>query len=165
MIAGQLGTHRGPGSTHTPMAFMHASVSPGARLELPWDPGFNALLYVLDGSGRAGNDGRPVRRGQLVAFDAGDWIAVRADDRQDSGTDQLEFLLLGGRPIGEPVEHYGPFVMNTKAEIGQALEDFEAGRLGTIPPNALMPHVPDPDPGRAHRDLTTERPRGTETKE
>jgi quercetin 2,3-dioxygenase len=47
------------------------------------------------------------------------------------------------------VEHYGPFVMNTKAEIGQALEDFEAGRLGTIPPNALMPHVPDPDPVRA----------------
>jgi hypothetical protein len=49
------------------------------------------------------------------------------------------------------VEHYGPFVMNTKAEIGQALEDFEAGRLGTIPPNALMPHVPDPAPVRTER--------------
>ena len=84
-----------------------------------------------------------------MAFDPGDWMAVRADDRQDSGTDQLEILLLGGRPIREPVEHYGPFVMNTQAEIGQALEDFEAGRLGTIPPNALMPHVPDPDPVRA----------------
>ena len=76
-------------------------------------------------------------------------MAVRADDRQSSGTDHLELLLLGGQPIGEPVEHYGPFVMNTRAEIGQALEDFEAGRFGTIPPNALMPHVPDPDPIRA----------------
>ena len=148
VVAGQVGAHAGPGSTHTPMAFMHASIAPGALLELPWDPGFNALVYVLDGSGRVGSGGRPVQGGQLVAFDRGDWIAVRADDRQSTDTDQLEILILGGRPIGEPVEHYGPFVMNTKAEIGQALEDFEAGRLGSIPANALMPHVPDPAPIR-----------------
>jgi quercetin 2,3-dioxygenase len=151
VIAGQVGQHRGPGSTHTPMALMHASVSPGALLELPWDPAFNALLYVLEGSGRAGGEGRPVEAGQLVTFGAGDWLGFRADDRQNSATDHLEILLLGGQPIGESVEHYGPFVMNTKAEIGQALEDFEAGRLGTIPPNALMPHVPDPDPIRAEQ--------------
>jgi quercetin 2,3-dioxygenase len=149
VIAGQVGAQAGPGSTHTPMAFMHASIAPGALLELPWDPGFNALVYVLAGSGRVGSEGRPVQGGQLVAFDRGDWMAVRADDRQSTDTDQLEVLVLGGRPIGEPVEHYGPFVMNTKAEIGQALEDFEAGRLGTIPANALMPHVPDPAPIRA----------------
>jgi redox-sensitive bicupin YhaK (pirin superfamily) len=148
VIAGQIGEHRGPGSTHTPMALMHATVSPGALLELPWDPGFNALVYVLAGSGRAGSEGRPVRTGQLAAFGAGDWLAVRADDRQDSRTAGLEALVLGGQPIGEPVEHYGPFVMNTRDEIVQALEDFEAGRLGTIPPNALMPHVPDPVPVR-----------------
>lgn len=58
-------------------------------------------------------------------------------------------LVLGGQPIGEPVTHYGPFVMNTREEIMQALEDFEAGRFGSIPPNALMPFVPDPDPIRA----------------
>ena len=149
IIAGDVGDHRGPGSTHTPMALMHASIAPGALLELPWDPGFNALVYLLAGSGRVGADGRPVTSGQLVTFGPGDFISLRADDVQDSGTSHLEALLLGGRPIGEPVEHYGPFVMNTKAEIGQALEDFEAGRLGTIPPNALMPHVPDPDPVRA----------------
>jgi redox-sensitive bicupin YhaK (pirin superfamily) len=148
VIAGELGDHRGPGSTHTPMALMHATVSPGALLQLPWNPGFNALVYVLAGSGSAGNDRRPVRRGQLVAFGAGDWMAVRADDRQDSSTAHLELLVLGGQPIREPVEHYGPFVMNTRAEIMQALEDFQAGRLGTVPPDALMPHVPDPNPIR-----------------
>jgi redox-sensitive bicupin YhaK (pirin superfamily) len=149
VIAGELGDHRGPGSTHTPMALMHATVSPGALLELPWKPGFNALVYVLAGSGRAGSEGRPVRRGQLAAFGPGDWITVRAHDQQDSSTAHLELLVLGGQPIREPVAHYGPFVMNTREEIMQALEDFQSGRLGTIPPNALMPHVPDPNPVRA----------------
>ena len=151
IIAGDVSGHRGPGSTHTPMAFMHASIAPGALLELPWDPGFNALVYFLAGSGRVGSDGRPVTAGQLVTFGPGDFISVRADDAQGAATSHLEALILGGRPIREPVEHYGPFVMNTKAEIGQALEDFEAGRLGTIPPNALMPHVPDPAPVRTER--------------
>jgi quercetin 2,3-dioxygenase len=149
IIAGEVGEQRGPGSTHTPMALMHATVSPGAMLQLPWNPGFNALVYVLAGSGSVGGDRRPLRSGQLAAFGAGDWISIGADARQDSSTAHLEVLVLGGQPIGEPVEHYGPFVMNTRDEIMQALEDFEAGRLGTIPPNALMPHVPDPDPVRA----------------
>jgi quercetin 2,3-dioxygenase len=149
VIAGQLGDHQGPGSTHTPMALIHASVSPGALLQLPWNPDFNALIYVLAGSGRAGSAGRPVQSGQLVAFGPGDWMAIRADDKQDSNTEALELLVLGGQPIGQPVAHYGPFVMNTRGEVMQALEDFEAGRFGTIPPNALMPHVPDPDPVRA----------------
>jgi redox-sensitive bicupin YhaK (pirin superfamily) len=149
VIAGDIGGHHGPGSTHTPMALTHLSVSPGALVELPWDPGFNALVYILAGSGRVGSDGRPIRFGQLASFGPGDRIAIRADDTQDSRTEYLEVLVLGGRPIGEPVEHYGPFVMNTRDEIVQALEDFEAGRLGTIPPNALMPHVPDPNPVRA----------------
>jgi hypothetical protein len=75
-------------------------------------------------------------------------MSVRADDHQGSGAEQLDVLVLGGQPIGEPVVHYGPFVMNTRDEIMQALEDFEAGRLGHIPANALMPHVPDPVPVR-----------------
>lgn len=149
VIAGQLGEHRGPGSTHTPMALMHASVSPGALLQLPWNPSFNALVYVLAGSGRAGTGGRPVQSGQLVAFGPGEWLGIRADDTQDSGAENFELLVLGGQPIGEPVAHFGPFVMNSRNEVMQALEDFEAGRFGSVPPNALMPHVPDPDPVRA----------------
>jgi quercetin 2,3-dioxygenase len=102
VIAGQLGDHRGPGSTHTPMALMHASVSPGALLELPWNPSFNALAYVLAGSGRAGSGGRPIQSGQLVAFGPGEWIAIRAADVQDSGAENLEVLVLGGHTAPKP---------------------------------------------------------------
>jgi hypothetical protein len=133
IIAGDVAGHRGPGSTHTPMAFMHASIAPGALLEIPWDPRFNALVYLLAGSGRVGGEGRPVTSGQLVTFGAGDYLSLRADDTQDSGTSHLEALILGGQPIREPVEHYGPFVMNTRDEIVQAFEDYQAGRLGTVP--------------------------------
>jgi redox-sensitive bicupin YhaK (pirin superfamily) len=149
VIAGNVGGHAGPGSTHTPMALVHATVSPGGQLQLPWDAAFNALAYVLAGTGRAGVEGRPVRSGQLVAFGSGDWLSLRADDRQESRSAGLEVLILGGQPIRERVEMYGPFVMNTRAQLGQAMEDFQAGKFGSIPANALMPHVPDLDPLRA----------------
>jgi quercetin 2,3-dioxygenase len=151
VIAGDVGGHAGPGSTHTPMAMVHATVSPGQQLRLPWNAEFNALAYILAGSGRAGPAGHPVRSGQLVVFGAGDWLSVVADDRQDPRGADLEVLILGGQPIGERVEMFGPFVMNTRAELGQAVEDFQAGMFGSIPPNALMPHVPDPNPVRAER--------------
>jgi quercetin 2,3-dioxygenase len=149
IIAGNVGGHRGPGSTHTPMAMTHVSIAPGGQLDMPWDKTFNALVYVLGGVGYVGSERRPVQTGQLAAFGPGDWLRVGADEHQDSRTVHFECLVLGGQPIGEHVEHYGPFVMNTRSEIVQALEDFEAGRLGVVPPNALMPHVPDPDPIRA----------------
>jgi quercetin 2,3-dioxygenase len=133
VIAGDVGAHRGPGSTHTPMSMVHASVSPGAQLVLPWPKPFNALLYVLAGSGRAGEEGRPIHAGQLVVHGPGDAIVVRADDVQDERAPELEVLVLGGAPIGEPVATYGPFVMNTRAELEQAFADYQAGKLGTIP--------------------------------
>jgi redox-sensitive bicupin YhaK (pirin superfamily) len=141
VIAGDLDGHGGPGSTHTPIAFAHATVSPGAMLRLPWRPDFNALVYVLAGSGRTGVEGHPVTGGQLAVFGPGDHLVLRADDRQDSSSANLEALVLGGRPIREPVAHYGPFVMNTEEEIMQAIEDYRAGRLGVIPADALMPHT------------------------
>ena len=151
VIAGDVGGVIGPGSTQTPIALVHASIAPGAILDLPWDERFNALAYVLAGSGTVGTQGQPMHVGQLAVFGPGDWMSLRAADQQDSRSENLEVLLLGGEPIGEHVEHYGPFVMNTREEIGQAVEDFEAGRLGRIPPNALMPHVPDPAPVRTER--------------
>jgi redox-sensitive bicupin YhaK (pirin superfamily) len=141
VIAGEVAGLPGPGSTHTPITFVHATVSPGGRLRMLWRPDFNALLYVLAGSGAVGADGRPVSRGQLAVFGRGDYLTVAASSRQDGSIPNLEVLLLGGRPIGEPVAAYGPFVMNSEVELIQAIEDYRAGRLGVIPPNALMPHV------------------------
>jgi len=133
VIAGQLDGHRGPGSTHTPMTMVHASLAPGARVVVPWPQSFNALVYVLGGQGAVGAEGRPVETGQLTVFGPGDVFTVAASERQDTRTASLELLMLGGEPIREPVAWYGPFVMSTKAEIRQAFEDFEAGRLGTVP--------------------------------
>ena len=133
VIAGDLAGHAGPGVTYTPITVVHATVSPGARLQLPWRPDFNALAYVLAGNGSVGTERRPVRTGQLAVFGAGDTLTIDASQSQDSRTPQLDVLLLGGRPIREPVAAYGPFVMNTRAELVQAFDDFQAGKLGTIP--------------------------------
>src|SRR5690606_17546229 len=113
VIAGDLGGHRGPGVTHTPITYLHATIAPGARLVLPWSPDHNALAYVLAGRGTVGPAGRPVHTGQLAVFGSGDRLTLASDRTQDSRTPSLEVLLLGGRPIREPVAQYGPFVMNT----------------------------------------------------
>jgi quercetin 2,3-dioxygenase len=133
VIAGDLGGHPGPGITHTPITLLHATVQPGAQLRLPWPRDFNALVYVLAGWGTAGPDHRPVRTGQLAVFGAGDALTVQASQTQDGPGRELDILVLGGAPIREPVAAYGPFVMNTRDELVQAFEDFQAGRLGTIP--------------------------------
>jgi quercetin 2,3-dioxygenase len=133
VIAGEVAGHRGPGMTHTPIAFVHATVSPGARLSLPWRPDFNALVYVLAGQGTVGPDARPFQMGQLAVMGPGDFISVAARESQETRSPNLDVLVLGGRPIGEPVAWYGPFVMNTKDELRQAFEDYQSGRLGQVP--------------------------------
>jgi hypothetical protein len=133
VIAGDLGGHAGPGVTHSPIALVHATVEPGALVRLPWRPDFNALVYVISGRGAVGPDQVPVEAGQLAVLGAGDVVAVTAEPRQEARTPALDVLLLGGLPIGEPVAAYGPFVMNTRAELQQAFDDFNAGRLGRVP--------------------------------
>ncbi len=140
IIAGEVDGAHGPGSTHTPITLAHATIEPGARLNLPWNRDFNALVYVLSGVGSVGPAGHPIQQGQLAVLGRGDRITVAAHGRQDSNRPAMEVMLLGGRPIREPVVHYGPFVMNSRAELIEAFEDYNAGRFGTIPPNALMPH-------------------------
>ncbi|MDF2823742.1 MAG: pirin [Mycobacterium sp.] len=140
IIAGRIDGNDGPGATHTPITLAHASIEPGAELNLPWNRDFNALVYVLSGRGTVGPGKHPIKQGQLAVLGAGDRISVGADPGQDSNRPALEVLLLGGKPIREPVFQYGPFVMNSKSELVQAVEDFNAGKFGVIPPNALMPH-------------------------
>ena len=144
VIAGQVDGHAGPGVTHTPITLVHATVSPGARVRIPWRRDFNALGYVLAGAGSAGAEHRPVRTGQLAVFGAGDSITIAAGKTMDGPSPSLDILLLGGQPIREPVAAYGPFVMNTRAELVQAFEDFQAGRLGTIPAASVVPQEPRP---------------------
>jgi redox-sensitive bicupin YhaK (pirin superfamily) len=139
VIAGEIAGHAGPGSTHTPITITHLTVQPGAEVDLPWRADFNALVYILGGRGTVGVDKRPIHTGQLAVHGAGDALRITADLQQDAHTPALDVYIMGGEPIREPVAHYGPFVMNTRAELMKAFEDYQAGRLGVIPATKV-PH-------------------------
>jgi redox-sensitive bicupin YhaK (pirin superfamily) len=143
VIAGEIDGHRGPGVTHTPITMAHATLESGARLNIPWQRDFNALVYVLSGRGLVGSKGCPIHQGQLAVMGPGDRITVAAATEAAQDTYRktaFNLLLLGGSPIREPLFHYGPFVMNSRAEVIEALQDYQAGKFGSIPPNALMSH-------------------------
>ncbi|HEX3606640.1 MAG TPA: pirin family protein [Candidatus Dormibacteraeota bacterium] len=133
VIAGDVAGLAGPGSTYTPITLLHATLSPGARLRLPWRADFNALVYGLAGAGTVGDEAVPFGVGRLAVFGDGDVVTVAADREQESRSPNLEVLVLGGAPIRESIAWGGPFVMNTREEVLQAFEDFRAGRLGVIP--------------------------------
>ncbi len=128
VIAGALGDATGPGSTHTPITIVHATLQPGSRVVLPWPTVYNALTYALAGHGFVGPERAPLGAGQLAVHVDGDVLLLEA-----SASSSFDVLLLGGRPIREPVAAYGPFVMNTRAELQQAFDDYQAGRLGQVP--------------------------------
>lgn len=104
VIAGDVAGVTGPGSTHTPMAMVHASLVPGARLELPWRQDFNALAYVMGGRGTVGPSATPISAGSLAVLGRGDLLALTADTRQDQRyAGGLDVVILGGKPIREPL--------------------------------------------------------------
>jgi redox-sensitive bicupin YhaK (pirin superfamily) len=116
-------------ATHTPILLLDVALQPGGRLDQPVQRGWNALAYVYSGVARVGRDRREAPDGSLVLLaQDGDALAVEADAAA------ARVLVLAGEPIGEPVVRYGPFVMNTEAEIHEAIDDYRAGRLGSIPP-------------------------------
>jgi|TARA_B110000263_G_scaffold83228_1_gene72844 redox-sensitive bicupin YhaK (pirin superfamily) len=139
VIAGSLDGHDGPGVTYSPITYVHATINPGSQLELPWNPEYNALAYVLAGKGTVGPNKNAIHLGQAAVLGEGDSIVMTADEEQDSKAPDLEILILGGQPIREPVAWYGPFVMNTQEELQQAFADYHAGKLGVIPPD-VIPH-------------------------
>jgi redox-sensitive bicupin YhaK (pirin superfamily) len=133
VIAGEVDGHRGPGVTHTPISIVHATLQPGAQVDIPWRRDFNALVYVLSGHGAVGPEARPIATGQLAVLGSGDAIRLAAAPAQESRAPALDVYVMGGLPIREPVAWWGPFVMNTHAELAQAVSDYRSGRLGTIP--------------------------------
>lgn len=142
IIAGDVAGHNGPGSTQTPITMVHATLAPGAELRLPWRADYNALVYTLNGHGTVGENAQPVKMGQLAVLVDGTTLVIKADQTQESRSPSMDVLILGGQPIHETVAWMGPFVMNTKAEVLQAFEDFQRGVLGTIPAEHLAPSKP-----------------------
>lgn len=125
VIAGRFDNHAGPARTHTPMDVWDIRLRQGHHAELPVADGRTLALVVLKGTVRF-NSGQPVGEAQLVTFDrSGEDVFVDADS-------DATVLLLSGEPIDEPVVGYGPFVMNSQAEIAQAVNDFNSGRFGQI---------------------------------
>ena len=115
--------------THTPIMYLHFVLQPGASHVQRVPSEYNAFAYVVEGLGRFGIDeDEDAIEGDLVAFEQNGG-RVRATN---TGDEPLSFLLLGGLPLNEPVARYGPFVMNTREEIQQAIEDYHAGLMGTI---------------------------------
>jgi redox-sensitive bicupin YhaK (pirin superfamily) len=125
VIAGRHGGHKGPARTHTPMHVLDVRLRAGHAAVLDQPDGWNTLLVVLAGHVSV-NDGASLGPAQVATFSAsGSTLVVQA--REDS-----TLLLLAGEPIDEPVVGHGPFVMNTEAEIREAMRDFGAGRFGRM---------------------------------
>lgn len=125
VVAGEYGGEIGPAQTFTPINLWDVRLAAGQRAELPVPAGHNTLLFVLSGQIELAG-GESLQDAGLAIFDqqGGAVVLTAAQD--------AKILLLSGEPIDEPVAAYGPFVMNTEAEIRQAFEDFRAGRMGKL---------------------------------
>jgi len=105
-------------------------LEPGGKVIQPVARDFNAFAYVIQGPVRFGSQTAPVQRGNMASFERdGDEIRIAAPPENESSA---RVLLIGGRPLNEPIARYGPFVMNTPQEIRQAFEDYSSGRMGSI---------------------------------
>ena len=130
VIAGEALGAKAVIQTRTPIIYIHFTLQPGAAMIQPVPKEYNAFVYVLEGAGLFGTEPSPGDDGQMVLFsqDGEDVVISNPADAQRS----LDLLLIAGVPLNEPVVRYGPFVMNTEAEITQAINDYQEGRMGQI---------------------------------
>ena len=127
VIAGEALGVKAAIETRTPILYQHFTLQPGASIVHTVPRDYRVFAYALSGKGMYGEERHEIEARQMVVFnDDGDTVTLAA------GVEPLEVLLLGGVPLKEPVVRYGPFVMNTEAEIRQAVLDYQAGRMGQI---------------------------------
>jgi len=127
VLAGTWNGVTGPVPQLRPFAYAFLELGPGGAFEHDLPEGWNAAIYVRQGEGATGPTDRAVKEADLAVLrPEGGGLRLRTE----AG---LSALLLAGQPLGEPIARYGPFVMNTEAEIHQAFEDYRAGRMGFIP--------------------------------
>jgi redox-sensitive bicupin YhaK (pirin superfamily) len=131
LVAGRIptpdGDVEGAVETTSPILYAHVTMQPGGRVELPAVASMNAMVYVIHGSGTVGANQREVHRHELAVLEHDGAAVVLA-----AGDETLDVLVLAGEPLHEPIARYGPFVMNSRQEIVEAFEDYQAGRLGVI---------------------------------
>jgi len=146
LAAGELFGQHGPAETHTPVLYAILTLEPDASVSLPVADGHTALVYVIDGTAEVGPGHDRVDAQHLAVLDrsSGDILLAA------HGPDPLRCLVLAGEPIDEPMERYGPFVMNTVDELQEAIDDFNAGRMGQIPAAGGVTRV-QPRPKAAKR--------------
>lgn len=126
IVAGEALGVRARVDTHTPIVYQDWTLESGAEVSVAVPADHNAMAYVFEGSALLGDKGREIRDGQLAVLGPGDCVRLRG------GSGKGRLLLLAGVPHGEPVAHYGPFVMNTEEELVQAVHDYQSGRMGEI---------------------------------
>jgi redox-sensitive bicupin YhaK (pirin superfamily) len=130
VIAGEAMGEKAVIETRTPIIYLHYRIKPGGVVNQQMPHDYNAFAYVVDGAGLFGVEGERGADGQMIMF-APDGDGVRIENSADASA-TLEVLVIGGVPLNEPIARYGPFVMNTEAEIHQAFEDYRRGRMGAI---------------------------------
>ena len=124
VVAGAYGDAKGPARTFSPLHVWDVDAKAGARLDLAIAAGENVMVALF--SGAVSVAGRDVKQAGLLTFDTqGETIALTA-------TADSKLLVLAGKPLNEPIAHYGPFVMNTEAEIRAAIDDFRRGKMGNL---------------------------------
>ena len=129
VIAGEALGVRAAIDTRTPILYQDWDLQPGASVEQPVPEDYAGFVYVFGGSVEAGSEGRTLADGQMGILGPGTGVRLAVPGGNQDGA---RLLLVAGQPLREPVARYGPFVMNTRAEILQAMTDFQAGRLGAI---------------------------------
>jgi quercetin 2,3-dioxygenase len=129
VIAGEALGARAVIDTRTPIVYQDWTLQPGAAVEQPLAEAHNAMVYVFGGEAEIGADRQAISDGELALLGPGERVRL-AVPAGAQGSARL--LLLAGQPLREPVARYGPFVMNTEAEIRKAMSDYRSGRLGEI---------------------------------